>query len=142
MNQPQTYQLTTITLLLILIVGYLYTINNNTQLNNTIQQLQENTAQQQQQINSYQIDNIKQLETIALFNETLESIYNQLGLNEIQITELNNTVDSKNQLVIVYVQNLVQELYNFQYSRLEMINEIRELEAERDTLKALLEATP
>jgi len=107
-------------------VGYLYTINNNTQLNNTIQQLQENTAQQQQQINSYQIDNIKQLETITLFNETLENIYNQLGLNEIQITELNNTV----------------ELYNFQYSRLEMINEIRELEAERDTLKALLEATP
>jgi len=142
MNQPQTYQLTTITLLLILIVGYLYTINNNTQLNNTIQQLQENTAQQQQQINSYQIDNIKQLETITLFNETLENIYNQLGLNEIQITELNNTVDSKKQIIIVYVQNLVQELYNFQYSRLEMINEIRELEAERDTLKALLEATP
>lgn len=142
MNQTQTYQLTTITLLLILIVGYLYTINNNTQLNNTIQQLQENTVQQQQQINTLQIEDIKQLETITLLNETLESIFNQLGLNEFQITELNNTIESKKQIIIIYVQNLVNELYNFQYSRLEMINEIRELEAEINTLKALLEATP
>ena len=142
MNQTQTYQLTTITLLITLIIGYLYTINNNTQLNNTIQQLQENTTQQQQQLNIYQIENTNQLETITLLNETLENIFNQLGLNELQITELNNTVESKKQIIIVYVQNLVQELYNFQYSRLEMLNEIYELKAEISALKALLETTP
>ena len=139
MNQTQTYQLTTLALLITLISGYLYTINNNTQLNTTIQQLQENTTQQQIQLNLYQIENTRQQETITLYNETLENVYNQLGLHEIKITDLNNTVEAKNQIIIIYVQNLVNELYNFQYSRLEMFNRIHELEAEITALKAQLE---
>ena len=141
MNQTQIYQLTTIVLLFTLIAGYLYTIDNNTQLNTTIQQLHENTTQQQLQLDLYKIENTRQQETITFYNETLENIYNQLGLHEIQITDLNNTVEAKNQIIIIYVQNLVNELYNFQYSRLEMLNRIHELEAEITALKAQLGTT-
>jgi len=140
MNQTQRYQATTVALLLILTAFYLYTLNNNTQLQQTIQQLQYDNTQLQHQINTLQTENTQQQNTITNLTQTLEALFNDLGLGELIITELNDTVASKNQLIIQYVNTLVDELNNFQYSRLELFNTIKALEDEIKALKTQLDA--
>ena len=126
MNQTQKYQLTTLALLITLTAFYLYTLNNNTQLQQTIQQLQTNNTQQQHQINTLQTTIHQQQNTITTQNITLETLFDNLGLSDIQVTELNNTLAEKSQLIIQYVNTLVDELYNFQYDKLDYIRQIEE----------------
>ena len=141
MNQTQRYQASTAALLLILTAFYIYTVNNNTQLENTIQQLEANNTQQQHTINNYQNTLNNQQQTITNLTNTLHDLFTDIGLSETQISELNTTLAEKSRLIIQYVNTLVDELYDFQYDKAWYVHQINELKNEIEMLRAQLNST-
>ena len=74
-------------------------------------------------------------------NETINDIWDQLLISGIVISEYNSTIKLKNDIIVEYVYNLVEELYDSAYDKIYYIIEINNLKERINYLESLLNST-
>ena len=145
MDQVLKYQIIVVALIFSNLGIYYMLYQNNITSSEEISQLNLETTEFKDQIKDLEEENYIQKSTIITQNENMVDLSNQLFINDIIILEKNGTIKLKNNIIVEYVNTLVQEYEKSLYARIVDINyynnEIDNLEARITELESELNAT-
>ena len=145
MDQVLKYQIIVVALILSNLGIYYMLYQNNITSGEEISQLTFEITGFKDQIKNLEEENYIQKSTIISQNENMVDLWNQLFINDIIILEKNGTIKLKNNIIVEYVNTLVQEYEKSLYARIVDINyynnEIDNLEARITELESELNAT-
>jgi len=145
MDQVLKYQIIVVALILSNLGIYYMLYQNNITSSEEISQLNFDITGFKDQIKDLEEENYIQKSTIITQNENMVDLSNQLFINDIIILEKNGTIKLKNNIIVEYVNTLVQEYEKSLYARIVDINyynnEIDNLEARITELESELNAT-
>ena len=113
----------------------------NLDSSNKISKLEHSLSLYETQISELEMEISVKNDLINSLQGNMNIILNELYVGNESILDLNNTVEYQRDLIITYVNNLVQELYNSAEDKIYYIIEINELKNRIDELELLLNST-